>query len=55
MQNIIHLHETDNMVISVFLDLHTFDCVSHTILFKNLYQYGIIGATHKWFNSYLTG
>ena len=52
--NIIHSQETDHMVISAFLDLkNAFHCVSHTIFLKQLYQYGIRGATHKWFTSYL--
>ena len=45
---IIYSQETDHMVISIILDLKkAFDCVSHTILLKKLYQYGIRGRTHK--------
>ena len=38
----------------IFIDMRkAFDTVSHDILLKKLYKYGIRGAPHKWLASYL--
>ena len=44
------------MIIGVFLDLkNVFDRVSHDIILKKMYAYGIRGYASKLLKSYLTG
>ena len=48
--------DTGNIVIGVFLNLKkAFDTVSHDILLKKMYAYGIRGNAFKLLKSYLTG
>ncbi|XP_055376527.1 uncharacterized protein LOC129608816 [Condylostylus longicornis] len=46
--------DNKRMVAIVFLDLtKAFDTVDYDILLKKLHSFGIRGASHKWFHSYL--
>ena len=48
--------DTGDIVIGIFLDLKkSFNTVSHDILLKKMYAYGIIGNAFKLLKSYLTG
>ena len=48
--------DNGNHVLSIFIDYSkAFDTVSHSILLKKLYHYGIRGNVLKWFESYLSG
>jgi len=41
--------------IGIYLDLQkAFDSVNHTILLKKLYNNGVRGKVHAWFQSYLS-
>jgi len=41
------------LVGGIFCDLRkAFDCVDHEILLAKMYQYGIIGKSHKLITSY---
>ena len=47
--------EENKMTIRVFIDLSkAFDTLSHDILLRKLYKYGIRGTTLNWFESYLS-
>ena len=47
--------EENKLTIGVFIDLSkAFDTLSHDILLRKLYKYGIRGTTLNWFESYLS-
>jgi ribonucleases P/MRP protein subunit RPP40 len=42
-------------VIGIYLDLQkAFDTVNHEILLYKMFNYGIRGVVHEWFESYLS-
>ena len=46
--------DSGDLMIGVFLDLKkAFDTVTHSILIRKMYAYGIRGNILKWFESYL--
>ena len=55
-EKILKGQELGKSTLAVFLDLSkAFDTISHPVLFKKLYLYGIRGRCLDWFKSYLSG
>ena len=48
--------DNDECMIGIFLDLsRAFDTLSHNILIRKLYYYGIRGTALDWVSNYLSG
>ena len=53
--NLIQALDNGEYVLGVFLDFSkAFDTVDHSILFDELYHYGVRGCSYHWFQSYLS-